>query len=102
MEGGFRTRLWINKADIELNPFVEDFLRRISIAAVSSLKGVETINTLDIQLVQDEVTVTLNDVELPLTPFPKDLISRTLKGLVSGLKGVDGIQRLRVYLEPSE
>jgi len=96
MEKNLRAELEINNVSFELNPFVEEFLTRTVVGAVSSLKGTENIRDLELYLEQGDVKLTVNGNELSLTPFPTDIITSTITGLVSSLKGVGKIDSLRV------
>jgi len=91
--------LAVNNVFVELNPFVEEFLTRTVVGAVSSLKGAENIQDLDLYLERGEVKLVVNGNELPLTPFPKDIITGTITGLVSSLKGMDKIDSLKINVK---
>ncbi|MGQ9545754.1 MAG: hypothetical protein ACUVTR_01115 [Dehalococcoidia bacterium] len=94
----FGAQLVVNKASVELNPFVEEFLTRTVVGAVSSLKGAETIQALEVYLERGELRLVVNGNELPLTPFPKEIITNTITGLVSSLKGVAKIDSLNINI----
>ena len=96
MEKNLKAELEINNVSVELNPFVEEFLTRTVVGAVSSLKGTENIRDLELYLEGGDVKIVVNENELPLTPFPTDIITNTITGLVSSLKGVDKIDNLKV------
>ncbi len=96
MEKNLRADLAVNNVSIELNPFVEEFLTRTVVGAVSSLKGAENIQELELYVGKGDVTLVVNKNELPLTPFPKNIITNTLTSLVSSLKGVSKVDSLRV------
>jgi hypothetical protein len=96
MEKNLKAKLEINNVSVELNPFVEEFLTRTVVGAVSSLKGAENIRDLELYLERGDAKLVVNGNELPLTPFPTDIITNTITGLVSSLKGVDKIDSLRV------
>jgi hypothetical protein len=96
MENDFETELTINSVSTELNPFVEEFLTRTVVGAVSSLKGTEDIRNLELYVERGEVKIVVNGNELPLTAFPKEIITNTITGLVSTLKGVDKVETLCV------
>ena len=98
MERNFRTDLKVNNVPVELNPFVDEFLTRTVIGAVSSLKGVENIHNLELYLEQGDVQLVVNGNELPLTPFAKEIITNTIIGLVSPLKGADKIDSLKINI----
>jgi hypothetical protein len=96
MNKNLRAELAVNNVSIELNPFVEEFLTRTVVGAVSSLRGAENIRDLELHLERADVKIVVNGNELPLTPFPKDIITNTITGLVSSLKGVNKVDSLRV------
>ena len=96
MGKNLKAELEINNVSVELNPFVEEFLTRTVVGAVSSLKGAESIRDLELYLEGGDVKLVVNGNELPLTPFPKEIITNTIIGLVSPLKGVAKIDSLRV------
>ena len=98
MEKNLGAELTVNNISTELNPFVEEFLTRIVVGAVSCLKGAENIRDLELYLERGDVKLIVNGNELPLTPFPRDIITNTITGLVSSLKGVGKIDSLRVKI----
>ena len=96
MEKNLKAELEINNVSVELNPFVEEFLTRTVVGAVSSLKGAKNIRDLELYLERGDVKLVVNGNELPLTPFPTDIITNTIYGLVSSLKGVGKIDSLKI------
>ncbi|MEE8620158.1 MAG: hypothetical protein V3T06_03655 [Dehalococcoidia bacterium] len=99
MERNLKTELEINNVSVELNPFVQEFLTRTVVGAVSSLKGSGNIQGLELYLERDDVKIVVNGNELPLTPFPKEIITNTIIGLVSPLKGVDKVDSLQINVK---
>jgi len=99
MAENLRAELAINGVSSELNPFVEEFLTRTVVGAVSSLRGAENIRDLELYLERGDVKIVVNGNELPLTPFPKDIITNTITGLVSSLKGVGKIESLKINVK---
>jgi hypothetical protein len=98
MEMNFKTELEVNNVSIELNPFVDEFLTRTVVGAVSSLKGAENIQGLELYLERNDVKIVVNRSELPLTPFPKEIITSAITGLVSPLKGVEKVDSLKINI----
>ena len=98
MEENFEATLWVNNKTAELNPFVGQILAGTVAGALRSLKGVESIQTVELQLHQRTVTVTVNGKELTLTPFPNDIIAGTVTGFISSLKGIDKVESLKINL----
>jgi hypothetical protein len=99
MDKNLRAELEVNKVSIKLNPFVEEFLTRTVVGAVSSLRGAENIRNLELYLERGDVKLVVNGNELPLTPFPRDIITNTITGLVSSLKGVGKIESLKIKVK---
>jgi len=99
MEENLKAKLEVNNVSVELNPFVEEFLIRTVVGAVSCLKGAENIRDLELYLERGDVKLFVNGNELPLTPFPKDIIANTITGLVSSLKDVDKIDSLKISVK---
>jgi hypothetical protein len=99
LDESYHSNLLVNKKAIELNPFVEEFLARISVGAVASLKGVDYIRSVEIHHEHDDVSIRVNGEEVPLAPFPVMIIANTLRGLVSKLKGVSDIKSLDVSVK---
>jgi hypothetical protein len=96
MEKNLGATLQVNGAGIGINQFVEQFLIRIVVGAVSSLKGGEDMHYGELLLEGGNLTIGVNGNELPLTPFPEDIITNTITGLVSSLKGVSKIRSLKI------
>ncbi len=99
MDKDLEAQLAVNDVSVELNPFVEEFLTRTVLGAVSSLKGAENIRDLDLYLERGDVKIVVNGNELPVTPFPRDIITGTITGLVSSLKGVSKIDSVKINVK---
>lgn len=98
MKENFKAKLWVNKTQIEMNPFVEEFLARTTVGAVAALKGTEDMANLRLHQRKGDVQITVNSEPINLTPFPNEIISNTLTGMVSSLnlKGITKIDSLEV------
>ncbi len=99
MKGNYKATLKVNRISIDMNPFVEEFLARTTVGAITSLKEVEDINNLEIHQKKGNIEITVNGKEIPLTPFPNDIISSTLVGMVSSLKGIEDIDSIDISVE---
>lgn len=99
MEESFRAELKVNGTSVEVNAFVEEFLARVIVGAVSSLKDVEDINSLQVRQKKGDVEVTVNGKDIPLTPFPNDIISNMLVAMVSSLRGIGDIDSVDISIE---
>lgn len=91
--------LAVNNVAVKLNPFVEQFLARTVVGAVSSLKGSEDIRGLELRLEGGNVEVVVNGDHLPLTPFPEEILTNTIVGMVASLKGVGKIGSLKITIK---
>ena len=99
MDKIYKAALLVNKKQIPMNPFVEEFLSHTIVGAVTSLRGAENIRKLEIHQKKGNVEITINGNEVPLTPFPNDIISNTLSGMVSSLKDVGDIDSIDLDVE---
>ena len=89
--------LSVNDLPIELNAFVESFLAKTAVGAVSELKGTDDIRSLEIVVQKSvDISIEVNGNDIPLTPFPGEIIANTLKGMASSLRGVDEIESMKV------
>ncbi len=95
----YESKLWVNNKDIELNPFVEQFLAGTVTGGVRTLKGVEVVRTVEMKMLKRSVTLVVNGKALELTQFPNDIISSTVTGVVSALKGVDKVDSLQIDIK---
>lgn len=100
MDKKLAAELVVNKSPVKLNPFVEQFLARTVVGAVSSLKGAADIRGLELRLERGDVQLTVNGNDVPLTPFPREIITNTITALVSSLKGVGKIDSLNITVKP--
>jgi predicted PilT family ATPase len=99
MKENFRATLRVNEKVMEMNAFVEEFLSRTMLGAVSSLKGTEEIKNLKVHQKKGNVEITVNGKDIPLTAFPNDIISNMLVGIVSSLKDVDDVDSMDISVE---
>ena len=98
----YEAKLWVNNKDIELNPFVEQFLAGTVTGGVRTLKGVEVVRTVELKMAKKAVTLVVNGKALELTQFPNDIVSSTVTGVVSSLKGVDKIDSLQIDIKVAQ
>ena len=95
----YQTKLLVNNKFIEMNPFVEEFLARVVIGIVCSLKGVDDIKNIEIKKQTKGIDITVNGKEVPLTPFPVMIIESTISGMVSVLKDVGDLRSILIQVE---
>jgi len=102
MKENYEAKLWVNNKDIELNPFVEQFLAGTVTGGVRTLKGVEVVRTVELKMVKRTVTLVVNGKALELTEFPNDIICSTVAGVVSSLKGVGKVDSLQIDIKVAQ
>jgi hypothetical protein len=101
VEGKFEARLEANSVPVDLNAFTEQFIARAVAGAVSSLRGAETFNSVDLSLKEGNVTVVVDGQELDVTFFPNEIIASTVAGMVSPLKGVEATDPITISVKVS-
>ena len=99
MKESYQTKLWVNQNDIELNPFVEQFVAGTVTGGVRTLKGVDDLRTVELKMVNGSVTLVVNGKKVDLIQFPNDIIRSTVTGVVSALKGVDKVDNLQLDIK---
>ncbi len=101
MKESYQTRLWVNSKDIELHPFVEQFVAGTVTGGVRTLKGVDEPRTIELKIAKKAVNLAVNGKPLELTQFPNDIILNTVTAIVSSLKGVDTVETLQLDIKVS-
>lgn len=96
MKDSYETKLWVNNKDIELHPFVEQFVAGTVAGGVGTLKGVEAVRIVQLKMLNKAVTLAVNGRSVELTQFPNDILYSTVVGVVSALKGVDTVDNLQL------
>lgn len=99
MKQELKARLSVNTKEIEMNQFVESLVAQVVFGIVSTLKGVDYIKTIFVDIDKGQVTIKVNNEEIALTPFPNDIIASTLTGMVSPLKGADKVDTLEITVD---
>ena len=99
MGENFKAKLWVNKRPTKMNPFVEEFVARTTVASVTPLKGIENIKKLEVHQKKGLVEITVNGKDIPITAFPNDIICNTLTGMVSTLEGAENIDSIDIDVE---
>jgi hypothetical protein len=83
--------LKVNGNQLELNPFVENYVYQITSGMVASLKDTAAINKLLLEVTASgDVKMTLNGKAMDINFFVTEIIRSTLAGMVSTLKGAEG------------
>ncbi len=98
----YEAHLKVNNNQLELNPFVEQYLSKVSHGIITSLKGIEYVRDIQITDKNGDIFILVNGEEVSITPFPIKIISSTLRGLVSALKDVNQVGNLDVIVKISK
>ena len=80
--------LLVNDESIVLEDFVSRFIDHTISGMLASLKGTGEIESLDLAIEGNEVTIKLSNAIVPIKGFPHAIIKNTIVGMVSPLKGV--------------
>lgn len=90
--------LSVNDAPIELDYFVQGFIDHVMGGMVAALRGTGEIESLDVSILEDTVTINLNNVMVPINPFVNRITRNTIVGMVSSLKGVSNTDRMNLTI----
>jgi hypothetical protein len=90
--------LSVNDVPIELDYFVQGFIDRVMGGMLAALKDTGEIESLDVSILGDTVTINLNNAMVPTNPFVNRITRNTIVGMVSSLKGVSNIDRVNLSI----
>lgn len=93
-----QVNLSVNDAPIKLGYFVQGFIDRTVSGILAGLEGTGEIESLDIEIKGDTVTINLNDALVPINLFANRIIRNTIHGMVSSLNGVGEISSLNISI----
>lgn len=99
MVKNYDIKLLVNDEEIGLTPFPAEFLTNVVIAAVSSLKDVDVIETLELYEDDGNTKIVVNNERITITTFPNDYVTNTINGLLSTLRGVDNIKTAKIDIK---
>ena len=99
MNKTYEAKLTVNYTDIELSDFPQDFLINVAIAAVSTLKGIDEIETLDLIGDSDNTDIVVNGERIQVAQFPNEYVTNTMHGLISTLRGVENIESMEIKIK---
>jgi hypothetical protein len=90
--------LAVNDTAIDLDDFVQRFIDHVVGGILATLKGIGEINSVDILIVEDKVTINLNNKMVPINPFVSEITRNVITGMVSSLKGVRETNRINISI----
>ncbi len=96
--GTSQVNLTVNDAAIELDYFVQDFIDHVVGGILASLKGTGEVESVDMDIIEDTVTIILNNTMVPVNPFVSEITRKVITGIVSSLKGVDKTNRINITI----
>lgn len=94
--------LSVNAAPIALNDFVQGYIDNVVCAILASLRGSAEIESIELSIEGDDVSIVLNNAAVPLNPFVTRIIRSTMLGVISSLKGVSIIEGMRVNIKKED
>ena len=98
MEGTYAAKLEINNVSIPLEDFPEQVVARSIAGAVSTLKGTDKIESIELTMLHGEVKLLVNSTEVELTHFPNQIIASLVAGAVSPLKGAEDTDNVSITI----
>jgi hypothetical protein len=96
--GTSQVNLTVNEVAIELDYFVQDFIYNVVGGMLASLKDTGEVESVDMNIIEDTVTIILNNTMVPINPFVSEITRNVIVGLVSPLKGVDKTNRISITI----
>ena len=93
-----QVNLLVNDAPIKLDYFVQEFIDHATSGMIASLEGTGEINTLNLTIDGEEVTINLNNADVPANLFVSKIIGSTVRGMLSPLKGVSEINKVNISI----
>jgi len=91
--------LLVNDQPIGLDYFVQGFIDHTICGILASLEGTGEIDSVEVSIEGDNLTINLNNALLPTNPFVSKIVRNTIVGMVSSLKGVGEIDRVNIIIK---
>ena len=89
-------RLTINDSPVPIADFVQVFIKSVVTGMLSTLKGVDEIQSVNLSIDGREVVINVNDTAVPSNDFVDMFIRNTVIGMVTSLKGVNQVDKLEI------
>ncbi len=86
----YEVSLKVNGQPVKLSGFPRDFVAKALVGSVTSLKGVDRVESLALSLKFGKIKLSVNEQTVDLIQFPTLMLASTLKGMLSVLSGVEG------------
>jgi|WetSurMetagenome_2_1015567.scaffolds.fasta_scaffold308365_2 hypothetical protein len=96
--GQYETTLSSNNIPIELVEFPREFITRVLLSAIFTLKGVNRIQAAELYMQNQTIKLIVNAQEISLKDFPSVFITNTIQGMVESLKGVDSASNILIQV----
>ncbi len=94
-----KVSLQVNDVSISVDYFVESFIDHTVAGVMAAMEGTGEIETLELVIDGDTVSVTLNGAVVPLNAFAQKIIKATITGMIGPLKGVaDNISTVKINI----
>ena len=93
-----KVSLTVNDFSVTIVEFVQEFINETVTGIISTLKGVDEINSVNLYINGDEVEIEVNNAKVPSNDFVNTFIKNTVIGMVTSLKGVERVSKLEIAI----
>jgi len=90
--------LLVNDVPITLDYFIQGFIDHVMGGVLAALEGTGEVNSLDVSIEGDQVTINLNNAAVSLNRFVNEITRNIVIGIVSSLKGVNEINKVNISI----
>ena len=100
-----RIRLYSNKVEAPVSPFIGRLLGNVCAGVAASLKTERPVKNLRYELEGDGVRIQINGAPVALDMsqgFAKTIVGDTIRGMIRHLKGIDAEGTIQIEVELDE
>ena len=94
-----KARATADNQEIELKPFVENYIAEVFTSAARTLKGVEDPKVLEFVIKGRKIDITVDGKSIELISFAKVIVADTLTATLKHLKGFSKDDTIKVIIE---
>jgi hypothetical protein len=90
--------LAVNDLNVPIVEFVQEFISKVVTGMLSTLKGVDEIQCVDLSIDGDEVEIKVNNATVPSNDFVNEFVRNTVIGMVTSLKGLGQVDKMKIII----
>jgi hypothetical protein len=94
-----KAKAFSNNEEIELKPFIEDYVAEIFAAAIKPLKGVENPKLMEFVIKGRKIEIKTDNKEIEFFGFAKVIVTDTLTATLKHLKGFSKDGEIKIVIE---